>query len=89
MNVKDGNGNDSYCPGYEKLVNEIVSFANIRVESASPTGILVTGCAGVGKSTLVSLLFFVFCVIGYLLQVGIHVLLIIHHGFLSYISFLF
>ncbi len=43
----------STCPGYEKLVNDIFSMANIKVESGAPTGILLTGCSGVGKTTLV------------------------------------
>jgi hypothetical protein len=42
------------CPGYETLVDEIIALANIRIENASPKGILLTGCKGVGKSTLVS-----------------------------------
>ena len=49
------NGGQFLCPGYEGLVDEIVSMSKIRIESGAPTGILLTGCTGVGKTTLVSI----------------------------------
>lgn len=42
------------CPGYESLIEEILSLANFPLEEAAPTGVLVAGCKGVGKSRLAS-----------------------------------
>lgn len=42
------------CPGYESLVDEIVTLANISIRGGSPTGVAIVGCAGVGKTRLVS-----------------------------------
>lgn len=53
MIMNDATRTSSTCPGYEKLVNDVVSMANIKVESGAPTGILLTGCSGVGKTALV------------------------------------
>ena len=43
------------CPGYETLVNEITTLAYLHQKSkeASPAAVLITGCAGVGKTQLV------------------------------------
>ncbi len=62
-NIHDECYYEATCPGYENLIEEIISMANISVESGSPTGVLLTGCRGVGKSRLVctfSLLLFFF-----------------------------
>ena len=48
------------CPGYEKLLNEVVSLANIPLESASPTAVLLVGCPGVGKSRLVRIVYLLY-----------------------------
>jgi hypothetical protein len=42
------------CPGYESLVDEIVALANISIRGGSLTGVAIVGCAGVGKTRLVS-----------------------------------
>ena len=44
------------CPGYESLIEEILSLANLPLEEAAPTGVLITGCKGVGKSRLASVI---------------------------------
>ena len=40
------------CPGYESIVGSLLTL--LRNTPFSPTGILVTGCSGVGKTRLVS-----------------------------------
>lgn len=42
------------CSGYDKLLDELVSLSELN-GVAAPSGVLLTGCAGVGKSRLVSL----------------------------------
>jgi hypothetical protein len=41
------------CPGYESALNELLSLAKLTGTPAAPTGILLSGCAGVGKSRMV------------------------------------
>lgn len=41
------------CPGYESVLNELLSLAELIGTPAAPTGILLSGCAGVGKSRMV------------------------------------
>ena len=41
------------CPGYESLVDDLVHLLQLPSASARPSGILLTGCAGVGKTRLV------------------------------------
>ena len=48
------------CPGYESLVQEIVEIAIIKLRQGAPSGIIISGCSGVGKSRLVSMFFFFF-----------------------------
>ena len=43
------------CPGYESLLDEIHSLCTTR-GFAAPSGILLTGCSGVGKTRLASCL---------------------------------
>jgi SpoVK/Ycf46/Vps4 family AAA+-type ATPase len=43
------------CPGYQSLLQELLSLVQLRT-TAAPTGVLLTGCAGVGKTQLVSCL---------------------------------
>jgi DNA replication protein DnaC len=43
------------CPGYNTVLEELVSFAKLVDSSAAPTGVLLSGCAGVGKSRMVCL----------------------------------
>jgi SpoVK/Ycf46/Vps4 family AAA+-type ATPase len=43
------------CPGYERLLGDLVSLLSIT-GAAAPTGVLLTGCAGVGKTRLASCL---------------------------------
>lgn len=43
------------CPGYERLRSELLSLVYIK-GAAAPTGVLLTGCAGVGKTRLASCL---------------------------------
>ncbi len=42
------------CPGYTSLFQDIIDLSQIRVNGGCPTGILLNGCAGVGKTRLVS-----------------------------------
>ena len=51
--------NETICPGYETLMNEITALAYLhqKSEEASPTAVLITGCAGVGKTQLVRTFF--------------------------------
>jgi len=44
------------CPGYKSLIEEILSLANLPVKDAAPTGVLVAGCKGVGKSRLAAVI---------------------------------
>lgn len=44
------------CPGYNSLIEEILSLANLPVKDAAPTGVLVAGCKGVGKSRLAAVI---------------------------------
>jgi len=44
---------DSVCPGYEPIIDNLVALAQLVDENAAPTGILLSGCAGVGKSRMV------------------------------------
>ena len=42
------------CPGYESLVQEIVEIAKIKLSQGAPSGVIISGCSGVGKTRLVS-----------------------------------
>ena len=44
------------CPGYEDLVDELMKLAKIQHPSAAPSGVILTGCKGVGKSRVASCL---------------------------------
>ena len=48
----------SDIPGYDSLVEEIISLFRYHGSTAAPSGILLTGCAGVGKSRLASCLIY-------------------------------
>ena len=50
------------CPGYEDLVDELMKLAKIQHPSAAPSGVILTGCKGVGKSREAS------CLVDRLLQ---------------------
>lgn len=50
------NSNHNTCPGYEGLLNELLRLAQIQHPSAAPSGVILTGCAGVGKSRMASCL---------------------------------
>jgi SpoVK/Ycf46/Vps4 family AAA+-type ATPase len=43
------------CPGYERLLGDLVSLLCIT-GAAAPTGVILTGCAGVGKTRLAACL---------------------------------
>ena len=45
------------CPGYEKLLNELLVLSRITSTIASPSAILLLGCHGVGKTRLVCFFF--------------------------------
>ena len=44
------------CPGYEGLLDELLRLAQIQHPSAAPSGVILTGCTGVGKSRVASCL---------------------------------
>ncbi len=48
--------NDTTCPGYEDLLDELMKVAKIQHPSAAPSGVILTGCTGVGKSRVASCL---------------------------------
>ena len=50
------NSHQIICPGYEGLLNELLRLAQIRHPSAAPSGVILTGCTGVGKSRMASCL---------------------------------
>lgn len=41
------------CSGYESMLDDLISISQLT-GAAAPSGVLLTGCAGVGKSRLVS-----------------------------------
>lgn len=47
---------ETNIPGYEPLLQDVDQLMSISTRAASPSGILITGCAGVGKTRLVSCL---------------------------------
>ena len=49
----DSAGTAMTSPGYEKLVSDIIDIANVNIRGASPCGIILSGCAGVGKTRMV------------------------------------
>ena len=53
----DGDGDDELrdkCPGYESTLDELVALANMDDrEAAAPSAVLLSGCAGVGKTRMV------------------------------------
>ena len=44
---------DRECSGYDKLLHQLITLSQLTGVSA-PSGVLLTGCSGVGKSRLVS-----------------------------------
>lgn len=40
------------CPGYEDLIEEVLSLCNISTKEGSPSGVLIVGPHGVGKTQL-------------------------------------
>jgi SpoVK/Ycf46/Vps4 family AAA+-type ATPase len=46
----------STIPGYEFLLEELLEIMSVHGSAAAPSGVLVTGCTGVGKSRLASCL---------------------------------
>jgi SpoVK/Ycf46/Vps4 family AAA+-type ATPase len=47
---------ETNIPGYEPLLQEVDQLMTISTRAARPSGILITGCAGVGKTRLISCL---------------------------------
>jgi SpoVK/Ycf46/Vps4 family AAA+-type ATPase len=41
------------CPGYKQMLDNLLFLSQLK-GVAAPSGVLLTGCAGVGKSRLVS-----------------------------------
>lgn len=41
------------CPGYEPVLGELLSLAELANPNAAPAGIILSGCSGVGKSRMV------------------------------------
>ena len=56
MNEKEGEIVIEKCPGYDSLVEEIVEIAKINVQKGAPSGVMISGCRGVGKTRLVSII---------------------------------
>ena len=44
---------DCECPGYDDLLLQLITLSQLT-GVAAPSGVLLTGCTGVGKSRLVS-----------------------------------
>jgi hypothetical protein len=44
----------AHCPGYDSLIDNIMELTNINIRGGCPTGIILSGCVGVGKTRLVS-----------------------------------
>ena len=55
------NMNHRSPPGYEDLFQELLSLFQIKFRKAVPSAMILVGCAGVGKSTMVSDRFQFFC----------------------------
>jgi SpoVK/Ycf46/Vps4 family AAA+-type ATPase len=47
---------ETNIPGYEPLLQDVDRLMTISTRAARPSGILITGCAGVGKTRLISCL---------------------------------
>ncbi|KAL7533040.1 hypothetical protein ACHAXR_005007, partial [Thalassiosira sp. AJA248-18] len=40
------------CPGYENILQELMSLAEMNDPNGSPTAVMLSGCSGVGKSRM-------------------------------------
>eukprot|EP00956_Cyclotella_meneghiniana_P005319 scaffold6698_cov72-Cyclotella_meneghiniana.AAC.4 len=48
--------NNHACPGYQSIIDELLSLSKLVDQNAAPSAVLLSGCAGVGKSRMASLL---------------------------------
>lgn len=45
--------NNCKCPGYESILDELLTLTKISNPNGSPTAVILSGCSGVGKSRMV------------------------------------
>jgi len=49
---------DVYCPGYYSVLEELVTLAKMSNPDGAPSAVILSGCAGVGKSRMVCCIYF-------------------------------
>ena len=49
--------NNCKCPGYESILDELLTLTKISNPNGSPTAVILSGCSGVGKSRMVCFLY--------------------------------
>ena len=55
LQSRSNNNMDSFhysCPGYEPVLSELLTLANMDNRDGAPTAVILSGCAGVGKSRM-------------------------------------
>ena len=50
---------DVYCPGYYSVLEELVTLAKMDNPNGAPSAVILSGCAGVGKTRMVCYIYFV------------------------------
>ena len=48
---------DVYCPGYYSVLEELVTLAKMDNPNGAPAAVMLSGCAGVGKTRMVSYIY--------------------------------
>ena len=52
---------DVFCPGYQSVLNELLTLAKMNNPNGAPTAVILSGCAGVGKTRMVCYIYFIRC----------------------------